>query len=155
MWSFQKRKWIPFACALAWPFRNLGLLKWVHFVLNEKELWIAKRLARKDKIFVDVGSCKGVYTLTCGHYFRFVHCFEPTPLNIEYLNEVVIHESTKIHTCALGAVLTTAALYWPMENNRRTRLGWSTLSQNIYSRWEASQNLDVQVSLLMTLIFQK
>jgi len=50
-------------------------------------IYTCKKLAGKDKIFVDVGACAGMYTVRLAKHFKKVIAIEPNPENIKILKE--------------------------------------------------------------------
>ena len=70
----------------------------------ERELSIIKKFSDKNKVAIDVGVYRGVYSYELSKYFKFIHAFEPNPLIYPYLfeNLTKIITNLKLYNVALS-----------------------------------------------------
>lgn len=85
----------------------------------EKELSIIKNFENMDKIAIDVGVYRGLYTYKLSKHFKKVISFEPNPLIFDDLNKNLrkLSNNIEIYNCALSNIDGFARLKIP---NRRT-----------------------------------
>ena len=108
-----KRSWDGFS----WNIREEAFVRHDDITLTMREASVLKTLtvlSSKDKVFADVGSHVGYYTIRMSGLYKRVHAFEPNPFSLENLRvniELNNLNNVTIHPLGLGDANTEAILY--------------------------------------------
>ena len=99
----------------------------------EPELGLLPLLAARNRVALDVGANKGVYTQALLRLARAVHAFEPNPVLIPWLTRLSDPRLT-LHALALGERDGEAVLRVPLGQNGRPSKQGATLADTARTR---------------------
>jgi FkbM family methyltransferase len=115
-----------------------------HYRRNEPEIKLLDRLSNVDKISIDIGANRGLYTLFLTDLSRQVVCFEPNPDLSKSLDIKFKNKNVTVHNCALGSENTELTLRIPLVLHYELD-GWGSLVAEFDgAHWKGNEVIDVK-----------
>ncbi|ERT08032.1 methyltransferase, FkbM family domain protein [Lyngbya aestuarii BL J] len=121
-------------------------LKYLYYELKggEPELKLLPQLCDRQKLSLDVGANRGMYTLYLQSLSQEVICFEPNPNLSHYLEQLFTKQNVSVINCGLGDCHTQMELNIPYVGNRELH-GWGSLRKDFQnSTWKEQEITDIK-----------
>lgn len=96
----------------------------------EPEMQLLPSLVSKDKLAIDIGANKGIYTYLLSKLAKHVHSFEPISELCDYISAYSHKELITVHNCALSKFTGETTLYIPLNNRDKITTRASLLQTN-------------------------
>ncbi len=81
----------------------------------EPELALLPQLCAADRMAVDVGANRGIYSIALARLASGVHCLEPLPICCDYINAAQL-PGVQVHCCAVSDVMGIARFFVPTKS---------------------------------------